>query len=132
MINELFLKKATNIRKDYLSVMKNLNAYEKIAVDLSKSIESKMKDLEKLLEKINSNKISNEEAAKEELHKVVINIEQDMINVTKSVDNLNKKMDKLAKDEQDLYKEIKQNYSSLTDDEIAKKISEHFKKLNIS
>ena len=131
MINELYLKKATNIRKDYISILSNLNAYEKVAQDLSKSIENRMGDAQKLLEKINTGKISNIEVAKDELHKLIINIETNMDDVSKSVDSLNKKIAKLAEDEKKLYREIKQTYTSLSDQEIGVLIHEHFKKLNI-
>ena len=59
MISEFYLKKALNIRKEYLSIVSNINLFENMAKDILKIIEGKLEELNTLQSKINEKKISN-------------------------------------------------------------------------
>lgn len=132
MIQELYLKRAASIRKDYIKIMTDIRSYENIATQLSSSLESRMGDLESLLKKINESKNTNPDSAKDELHKIMVQIEDDINKVDTSIDSLNKKIDKLKDDEILLYNEIKKSYFNLSDDEIRKEIQSYLQKLNLS
>lgn len=132
MIQELYLKRAASLRKDYLKIMTDIQSYENIATQLSSALETRTSNLEELLEKLNLNKISNPDIAKQELHSIMVEIEDDINKVDISIDSLNKKMDKLKEDEMILYKEIKKNYFDLSDEEIKNQIQSYLKKLNLS
>lgn len=132
MIQELYLKKSLNIKKDYLKVVNDIERYENIAKDLSLSIENRTKELELLLSNLNAGSISNAEVAKQELHNIMVQTEDDMNKVELSIDSLNIRIEKLKEDELSLYKEIKQTYFQLTDDEIRKEINEYIKLQNLS
>ena len=131
MIQELYLKRAVKIRKNYLRIINDLKRYDKIAKDLSESLSGRMGELENLLKKINESKISNADVAKQELHTILIQAEDDMNKVDLSIDALNKQIEDLQKDEMSLYREIKQTYFNLTDDEIKNQVQDHLKKLNL-
>ena len=128
MIQSLYLKRAASIRKEYLSIIRDIESYEKIAKELSDSISQRTKELESLLENLNGNRVSNADSAKQELHNIMIQTEDDMNKVDKSIDTLSLKIERLKNDEMVLYREIKQSYFNLTDDEIKSEIQEHLKK----
>ncbi len=132
MIQELYLKRAVTIRKDYLKIVTDIDKYENIAKDLSSSLVDRMEDLKDLLSKLNEGKVSNPEHAKQELHNIVLHTEDDINKVDISIEDLNKKIDKLRQDEVALYREMKQNYFNLSDDEIKNEIQEHLIKLSLS
>ena len=131
MIQELYLKRAVKIRKDYLKIKNDLTRYDKIAKDLSDSLSGRLGELEDLLKKINERKISNPDIAKQELHSILMQTEDEMNNVELSVDALNKGIEELHKDEISLYREIKQTYFNLTDEEIKDQVQSYLKKLNL-
>jgi chromosome segregation ATPase len=112
--------------------MTDIRSYENIATQLSSSLEARMKDLEGLLKKINDNKITNPETSKNELHTIMVQIEDDINKVDTSIDSLNQKIDKLKEDEITLYNEIKKSYFNLSDEEIKNEIQSYLKKLNLS
>lgn len=132
MIQSLYLKRAASIRKEYLSIIRDIESYENIAKELSDSISQRTKELEQLLENLNNNRVSNADSAKQNLHNIMIQTEDDMNKVDKSIDVLSLKIERLKSDEMVLYREIKQSYFNLTDEEIKNEIQEHLKKLNLS
>ena len=131
IIQELYLKKAVEIRKEYLRILKELNNYDQSAKDLSTSIQNRTDDLKNLLERINQGKVDNPVIAQGELHKIIIKIEQDMNAVDTTVDKLNESMDMLMIDEAKLLKDIKQKYFNLSDQEIRNEIEDHLKKITL-
>jgi len=132
MINQLYLTKAANIRRDYIEITTNIKKYEVIAQELAETISIRMKDLESLLENINSNKISNIDTAKSELEAIMINTEIDMNKVDTQIDQLVAKMDTLAQDEKTLYRDIKQTYPEKSDDDLRQEVQDYLKEENIS
>jgi hypothetical protein len=131
MIQELYLKRAVKIRKEYLKIVNDINRYDKIAKDLASSLTGRTSELESLLKSLNENKISNPEVAKQELHNILMQTEDDMNKVDLSIDALNKQIENLQKDELSLYREIRKTYFNLTEEEIKNQVQEHLRKLNI-
>jgi len=132
MIQEIYLKRAIKIRKEYLKIVKDINSYELVAKDLITCISDRKKELEDLLESLNQNKIHNADVARQKLDEIVLRTEDDMNKIDASIDDLNKKMDKLREEEIYLYREIKQVYSDLSDEQIRTYIQEALKKQNLS
>jgi predicted MarR family transcription regulator len=132
MIQEIYLKRAIKIRKEYLKIVKDINSYELVAKDLITCISDRKKELEDLLESLNQNKIHNADVARQKLDEIVLRTEDDMNKIDTSIDDLNKKMDKLREEEIYLYREIKQVYSDLSDEQIRTYIQEALKKQNLS
>lgn len=127
MINEIFLKKALNIRKDYLDVVNNINRYEEFAKNLLKNISSKSDDLQELQEKINAGKVKSIDKAKDELMTIIIGLEDEGNQIEGMVDSMNKKIEKLKEDETSLYRDIKQSYQDLSDAVIKSEVSTYIK-----
>ena len=91
MIQEIYLKRAIKIRKEYLKIVKDINSYELIAKDLITCISDRKKELEDLLESLNQNKIHNADVARQKLDEIVLKTEDDMNKIDTSIDDLNKK-----------------------------------------
>lgn len=131
MINELYLKRAVNIRKDYIEIRTNIDKYEVIAQSLANSLELRLKDLESLQEAINNKRVTSIEAAKENVQKVMIDAEADMNKVEASINDLLKRMENLAEEEKTLYRDIRQTYPEKTDEQLREEINEYLKKENL-
>ena len=127
MINQLYLKRAENIRRDYLKLVRELNNYDKMANQLAESIQLRVGQLNDLYKEIDSEKVSNVEAAKDKLNTIMINLERDVNSIDQKIKNINKKMDQLREDEVKLYKELKQKYNT-SDEELKNEINQHLKK----
>lgn len=127
MINEIFLKKALNIRKDYLDVINNINRYEEFAKNLLKNISSRSDDLKELQEKINSGKVKSLDKAKDELMTIILGLEDEGNKIEGMVESMNKKIEKLKEDETSLYRDIKQSYQDLDDSIIKSEVSKYIK-----
>lgn len=132
MIQELYLKKASNIRKEYLSITKDINSYEKVAKDLILSIQFRKGEMESLAKKINEGRFSNPQNAQMEFSKILFELEKDINEVNNKIDGLNGRIEKLKEEELKLYKDIKNQYPESKDDDLKKEIKEYFNKMNIS
>ena len=132
MISEFYLKKALNIRKEYLSIVSNINLFENMAKDILKIIEGKLEELNTLQSKINEKRISNVESAKDSLLKIILDLEEESNNIEKSVNDLTSRIDKLKINEKELFADLGKNYQNLTNEEIRNQIHKYIdKKLSI-
>ncbi len=132
MISEFYLKKALNIRKEYLSIVSNINLFENMAKDILKIIEGKLEELNTLQSKINEKRISNVESAKDSLLKIILDLEEESNNIEKSVNDLTSRIDKLKINEKELFADLRKNYQNLTNEEIRDQIHKYIdKKLSI-
>ena len=132
MISEFYLKKALNIRKEYLSIVSNINLFENMAKDILKIIEGKLEELNTLQSKINEKRISNVESAKDSLLKIILDLEEESNNIEKSVNDLTSRIDKLKINEKELFADLRKNYQNLTNEEIRNQIHKYIdKKLSI-
>lgn len=125
MISEFYLKKALNIRKEYLSIVSNINLFETMAKDVLRIIEEKLLELQELQNKINEKRISNIEAAQESLLKIILDLEEESNNIEKSVNDLLKKIDLLKEEEKKLYTNLKGEYPNLTNEELKSQIHKY-------
>ena len=132
MIKELYLKKAANIRKDYLKLVSDIGFYENLVKNFAQVLESRSKDLETLSSNFESGKLRGVDSLKEEFHKIMVSTEEEVGSVEKTINSIQSKMDKLREDEISLYRDIKQSYHELNDDQIRAEIAEYLKKLNLS
>lgn len=132
MISELYLKRAVSIRKEYLQIRLDIEKYESLAKDLISSLSQSKDGFQKLLNDLNSKKVTNPEVAKQKLAELVLNTEQSMNDTESSVNALNKKIDKLREDENNLYKELRNTYTELSEQEIKKEVQDYLTKQNLS
>ena len=132
MIQEIFLKRAYNIRKEYLGIRNNIDDYEKNVKLLLRKLEEKSFSLQDLKDKIDSNKIHDPEMAKSELLKIMMELEDEINNNDGYINRLNTNIDRLKEDEISLFRDIKQRYPEMTDSEIKNEVQDYIKKLNLS
>jgi chromosome segregation ATPase len=132
MIQEIFLKRAVNIRKDYLNLTTDLSTYEKMMRDIVASIGEKHQELVEIKNKIDDTKINSVDSAKGEFLKILIDLESESNTLEKYIDSINEKMDELKKDELELFRDIRQRYPEMSDFEIKSEVQEYIKKLNLS
>ena len=132
MIQEIFLKRAALIRKEYLSTQKKTIDYEKSLKQLVGMIDTTSKDLDDFLEKLNSNYLNEPEEAKQGLLKIFMNLEDEYNKTSKSIDGAEEIIEKLKKQEIELFKDIKQRYPEMTDGQIRNEIQDYINKLKLS
>ena len=113
MIQEIFLKRAYNIRKEYLGIRNNIDDYEKNVKSLLRKLEEKSFSLQDLKDKIDSNKIHDPEMAKSELLKIMMELEDEINNNDGYINRLNINIDRLKEDEISLFRDIKQRYPEI-------------------
>ena len=130
MIHELLLKKALNIRKEYVRITKDINVYENMVSGILKSLGKNSEELEDLKKKIDDKKVTDVEFAKNEMLKIIIDLEQEANKTGEHINKLNQNIESLRKQEIDLYREIKEKYPSMSDDEIKKEIQDYIKNLS--
>ena len=132
MIQEIFLKRAYNIRKEYLGIRNNIDDYEKNIKLLLKKLEEKAVSLQDLKDKIDSNKINDPEMAKSELLKIMMELEDEINSNDGYINRLNTNIDRLKEDEISLFRDIKQRYPEMTDIEIKNEVQDYIKNRGIS
>ena len=132
MIQEIFLRKALNIKKKYNSKVRGIDSYEKNLKTLLSTLESKQDDFIGLKEKLDLNKFDDPDKAKNEFLKLLLELENEVNGNEIQVNSIDKQIDDLRKEEMDLYKDIKQRYPELTDSQIKKEIYEYLNKMNLS
>jgi len=132
MIQEIFLKRAVNIRKEYLRITRDITSYERNVRDLLDALEQKSEDLNNLKDKLDSNRINSPEQAKMELLNIIMEVEDETNKNEKYIDNLNKSIERLKEDEISLFREIKQRYPEMNDIDIKNEVQSYIKKLNLS
>ncbi len=132
IIQEIFLKRAKNIRQEYLTVRYDIDSYEKNIKNLLNSLEEKAVSLNELKIKLDENKITDPELAKSQLLKIIMDIETEVNSNENYILNLNKSIDSLKNEEISLFRDIKQRYPEMNDDDIKSEVQEYIKKQNLS
>jgi uncharacterized protein with gpF-like domain len=128
MISELYLKKAANIRKEYLKVRSDIESYEKVAKNLIQSIEFRKTEMEKLMMKLEEGKFSNPHNAQMEFSRILFDFEKDINETNVKIDGLNSRIEKLGIEEHTLYKDIKNQYPGVDDKVLKEEIQNYFKR----
>jgi hypothetical protein len=132
MIQEIFLKRAANIRKEFLSIQKEANNYERALNGFVKMIDNTSNNVEDFLERLNSNALSDPEKAKQDLLEIFVNLENEYNKTSSSIGNVEDKIEHLKKEELTLFRDIKQRYPELSDSQIKSEIQDYIHKLKLS
>ena len=132
MIQEIFLKKAVQIRKDYLRLRSGINFYENSIKDLLKMIENKSQELNDFKEDLDKSKITDAEEAKSKLLKIIMDIENEYNNSNFQINKIDKDIEKLKQEELELFRQIKQRYPEMSDKDIKQEVQNYLEKMNLS
>jgi len=129
MIDKIYIKRAVNIRKEYLDLNKNLKKYEVLVIDLKGKIENTINEIQNIIDNIDKSSPENIQKKSMEYLK---SLEEETQRVQKFIDPVNNKIEKLQKEEQILYQQIKTNYPGIEDKDILSQIQIELKKNNLS
>ena len=132
MIQEIFLKKAVQIRKDYLRLRSGINFYENSIKDLLKMIENKSQELNDFKEDLDKSKITDAEEAKSKLLKIIMDIENEYNSSNFQINKIDKDIEKLKQEELELFRQIRQRYPEMSDKEIKQEVQNYLEKMNLS
>lgn len=132
MIDERLIKRAVEIRRDYLKVTRDVAVYETKTKKILKTLESTLEQLDKVQEGIKNKTISNVDDASKKVMNILQEVEREGQRLEKLIDPLNIQIEKLRDEENELYRLIKEKSPKITDKEIIDQISSELKKANIS
>lgn len=128
MINEFFLQSAVNIRRQYLKISNNMELYHNKAKDVVDTLESSVKKLEEIQEKVKNDNNMSAEKSISHILKVINDVEQEGKRLEELVDPMNKEIEKLSKEENELYRKIKEKHPDLSDEQIVRSVEDRLQK----
>jgi hypothetical protein len=131
MIDELYLLKAAQIRKNYKSLAKEMNSVEESVKDLLPLLQDHQQDLEDMKSKVDSGRLTSKEKVADKLLSIIMNLEQETTNYELLVDNVSNKMDNLRDEEEDLFAKIKESYPDLPLSVIKEEVNNYLKSQNL-
>ncbi len=124
MVDEVFLKSAINIRRQYLKISNNMDLYHNRAKDVVSKLENTLQDLENLQKNYTVDKSVSNESAISKLMDILKDVESEGERLEKLLDPMNQEMEKLSKEEHELYRQIKEKHKDLTDEQIVKSVQD--------
>jgi predicted nucleic acid-binding Zn-ribbon protein len=128
MIDEIFLKSAISIRREYIKVSNNMELYHNKAKSIVNKLEETLEKIESLQKKIKVEKSISNEGAINKLFEILRDVEEEGDRLEKLADPMNKEMEKLSKEEHELYRQIKEKHSDLTDEQIIASVQDRLLK----
>lgn len=128
MIDEIFLKSAVNIRREYLKVSNNMEFYHNKAKEVVSKLEETLKKLDDLQKKVTEDKSVSNESAITAIMTILKDVEDEGQRLEKLVDPMNKEIEKLSKEEHELYRQIKEKHTDLTDEQIIQSVQDRLLK----
>ena len=132
MIDEIFIKAAIKIRREYLKLTNNLSFYKRKAEDVIENLEDIVTKIENIQQETENQSITNNDAVVFQLTKLLTEIESEGRAVESLIDPLNKEIEKLGLEEQELWRNIKNKYPNLSDEEIVEYVRQRLLQENLS
>ena len=131
MIEERFIKRAVEIRRDYVKITRDISVYESKAKQVVETLESTVAKLNSIQDKIKNKVITNADDASRKIMDILSEVEREGERLEKLIDPLNDQIEKLRVEENELYRLIKEKYPKISDQEIVGQIQEEIKKANL-
>jgi chromosome segregation ATPase len=127
MIDIQLIESSKFIRKDYLSLTKNLDKYQDDVKSLGIFLLKKVDEIKKYNDDIIKKIKTKDDISKVTNHilKEIQDIEDEEKKLVEKVESVNLRLEKLRSDELILYNTIKERYPNLTDEQITKEIHSH-------
>jgi chromosome segregation ATPase len=131
MIDEIYLLKAAQIRKDYLNLNKDIDNVEHTIKNFLPLLEEHQGDLESIQKEVNQGSLTDKTLFSEKLIRIITNLEVETSNYEKMVDKIHDKMDLLREDEDQLFVQIKNKYTDLPLSVIKEEVNKYLKSQNL-
>lgn len=131
MIEERFIKRAVEIRRDYVKITRDISVYESKAKQVLETLESTVAKLNSIQDKIKNKVITNADDASKKIMDILSDVEKEGERLEKMIDPLNDQIEKLRVEENELYRLIKEKYPKISDQDIVRQIQEEIKKANL-
>jgi hypothetical protein len=130
MIDEFYLLKAAQIRRNYLDLNKKIDRIEKTIKELPQFLEEHQKDLNDLKAKADKGLVTTKEEISLPLLKIIEELEQKSSNFDKLTTGFEQEMDDLETEEEELFNQIRNKYD-LPVSIIKEEINKYLKKQNL-
>lgn len=117
MIDEIYVKSAIRIRREYLKISNSMDMYKKRAKEVANNLEDIISDLQKIQEEATRKEFSSSNVI-EDVQKILQEIEDEGKKLESLITPLNKEMEKLGIEEQELWRQIKLKHNDIPDDDI--------------
>jgi chromosome segregation ATPase len=131
MIDEIYLLKAAQIRKDYLNLNKDIDNVEHTIKNFLPLLEEHQGDLESIQKEVNQGSLTDKTLFSEKLIRIITNLEVETSNYEKMVDKIHDKMDSLREDEDQLFVQIKNTYTDIPLSVIKEEVNKYLKSQNL-
>lgn len=131
MIDEIYLLKAAQIRKDYLNLNKDIDNVEHTIKNFLPLLETHQGDLESIQKEVNQGSLTDKTLFSEKLISIITNLEVETSNYEKMVDKIHEKMDSLREDEDQLFVQIKNKYTDIPLSVIKEEVNKYLKSQNL-
>jgi chromosome segregation ATPase len=131
MIDEIYLLKAAQIRKDYLNLNKDIDNVEHTIKNFLPLLEDHQGDLESIQKEVNQGSLTDKTLFSEKLIRIITNLEVETSNYEKMVDKIHDKMDSLREDEDQLFVQIKNKYTDIPLSVIKEEVNKYLKSQNL-
>jgi predicted nucleic acid-binding Zn-ribbon protein len=117
MIDNIFLKSAIRIRREYLKITNSMDMYKKRAKEVADNLGDIIQQLETIQEQATKREFTSENVIND-IQKILQDIEDEGKKLESLLDPLNKELEKLSIEEQELWRQIKQKHNDIPDDDI--------------
>jgi chromosome segregation ATPase len=131
MIDEVFLIKAAQIRRDYKNLNKDIENIEYTVKNFLPLLEDHQGELQEIQKQVNNGRLNDKEIFTNKLLKIIMNLETETSNYELMVDQIHNKMDVLRDDEEDLFNKIKSQYPDLPLSVIKEEVNKYLKSQNL-
>lgn len=130
MIDEIFLKAAVRIKKEYLELITNLENYEQFTKKTQELIEEtlgKVEAIDKDLKDVKKRKGMTNVGVLKDLDMLLAKMDQDAKRLESYIEPMNEGIERLAVEEAELYRRIKEKHPKLSDEQIVESVSRRLK-----
>jgi hypothetical protein len=131
MIDEIFLLKAAQIRKDYRELNKDIENIEHTVKNFLPLLEDHQVELQEIQKQVDGGRLTDKETFTNKLLKIIMNLETETSNYEVMVERIHDKMDSLREEEEELFSKIKNKYTDLPLSVIKEEVNKYLKSQNL-
>jgi phage shock protein A len=110
MIDEIYLLKAAQIRKDYLNLNKDIDNVEHTIKNFLPLFDTQQKELDEIKDKVDRGLLTDKEDFSKSLIRIIEELEQATSKYEDLVDDVQEQIEDLQEDEEELFNKIRSKY----------------------